>query len=131
MTFFPLLKKQSYGLLDVIAVSIFSIAFSVLTIYSVNDLDKGLNIVTKHPLKVSAALYNVHKAASDIETRLARLSVIIRQMISPLSATMPPPQCSLLKKIWHILFKTSSAPQKKPSWWSSPCIACTSCMHPC
>lgn len=56
-----------------VAVSIFSIAFSALTIYSVNELDKGLNIVIKHPLKVSAALYNVRKAAADMETRLARL----------------------------------------------------------
>lgn len=73
MALFSLFKKRNYGFLGVAAVCVFSIAFSALTIYSVNDLDKGLNIVIKHPLKVSAALYNVRKAASDMETRLARL----------------------------------------------------------
>lgn len=73
MTQFFLLRKWGYGLLAVAAVSIFSIAFSILAIYSVNELDNGLNTVINHPLKVSAALYNIRKAASDMETRLGRL----------------------------------------------------------
>lgn len=94
----PLPSKKRYGITSIILVTLFSVVFSGLAIYSAHEQDKGVKILVKHPITVSAAIYNVRKSIFEMQVYMGRLEmyhspkdvVIVRKRIAQAAAQIVP-----------------------------------------
>lgn len=68
------MKKQDFGIVIVGLACLFSLAFSAISILSAYELNRGVFILVNHPIKVSAAIYKMHNAVSNMETYIGRLT---------------------------------------------------------